>query len=121
MGSHGDAHPGSLLPTPSHPSRFLLTDWESACLGPREMDLILVGAPGSRFDDTDDERHAFTTAYGYDIATWPHHQTLRDIRDLHALAGHLRAAPHHTPARTELHHRIDTLRRNDHTTRWHTI
>lgn len=118
---HNDAHPGNLIPTSGSRHGFLLTDWESACTGPREMDLILVGAPGSRFDDADDERHAFTTAYGYDIARWPHHQTLRDIRDLHALAGHLRAAPYRPPARAELHHRIHTLRHNDRAARWHAI
>jgi aminoglycoside phosphotransferase (APT) family kinase protein len=118
---HNDAHPGNLLPDPSNRYRFVLTDWESACIGPREMDIVLVGAPGSRFGDTDNERTAFTTAYGYDIATWPECSILRDIRDLHSLAGHIRAAPHSPAAHAELHNRIASLRNDDRTIRWKAI
>jgi len=117
---HNDAHPGNLLIDRTSPHGHVLTDWDSACRGPREMDVVLVGAPASRFGDTPDERRAFTTGYGYDIATWPAHQTLRDIRDLHSLAGHIRAAPAHRPALRELHTRVRSLRENDGATRWST-
>jgi aminoglycoside phosphotransferase (APT) family kinase protein len=118
---HNDAHPGNLLAAPTSRHGYVLTDWESACIGPREMDVVLAGAPGSRFDDTEDERLAFTTGYGYDIATWSNYRILRDIRDLHSLAGHIRAAPHHTAARNELRIRVQSLREDDSTVRWNAV
>jgi aminoglycoside phosphotransferase (APT) family kinase protein len=118
---HNDAHPGNVLPDPTSQHGFVLTDWESACIGPREMDVVLVGAPGSRFGDTEDERLAFTAGYGYDIGTWPGYRILRDIRDLHSLAGHLRAAPHQPTALNELRTRIASLRDDDRTVRWKAV
>ncbi|GGL18990.1 phosphotransferase [Mangrovihabitans endophyticus] len=115
---HNDAHPGNLLCDPNSRHGYLLTDWEGACLGPREMDVVLVGAPGSRFGDPDHERLAFTTGYGYDIADWPDHQALRDIRDLHSLAAYIRLGTRKPAALTELHRRIASLRDNDRTIQW---
>lgn len=118
---HNDAHPGNLVPDPSSQHGYLLTDWEGACLGPRELDVVLVGAPGSRFGDPDDERLAFTNAYGYDIATWPDYQTLRDIRDLHSLAAYIRAGTGKPAALTQLRIRIASLRDGDPSVRWAAI
>lgn len=118
---HNDAHPGNILPDPHSPHGYIMIDWDSACTGPREMDLILTGAPASRFGDTEELRQAFTAGYGCDIATWPGHRILRDIRDLHSLAGHIRAAPHHSAARRELRRRVRSLRENDFTIRWHAV
>lgn len=115
---HNDAHPGNLLPDPTSPYGYLLTDWEGACIGPRELDVVLVGAPGSRFGDSDDERLAFTNAYGYDVAAWPSYQTLRDIRDLHSLAAYVRTGPRKPAALAELRRRLSSLRDNDRTVRW---
>jgi len=99
---HNDAHPGNLVPDPTSRHRYLLTDWEGACIGPRELDVVLVGAPGSRFGDPDHERLAFTRVYGYDIATWPEHQPLRDIRDLHSLAAYIRTGTRKPAALAQL-------------------
>jgi aminoglycoside phosphotransferase (APT) family kinase protein len=118
---HNDAHPGNLLPDAGSPYGYVLTDWESACTGPREMDLILTGAPGSRFGDTEAERIAFVSGYDYDIAAWPGYTILRDIRDLHSLASHIRAAPHHPGSLAELHARVSSLREDDRTIRWRAV
>jgi aminoglycoside phosphotransferase (APT) family kinase protein len=115
---HNDAHAGNLVPDPASRHGYLLTDWEGAARGPRELDVVLVGAPGSRFGDSADERAAFVAGYGYDIATWPQHQALRDIRDLHALAAYIRVAPDKPAALAQLRVRIDSIRTNDHTVRW---
>lgn len=118
---HNDAHPGNLVPDPTSRHRYLLTDWEGACIGPRELDVVLVGAPGSRFGDPDNERLAFTRAYGYDIATWPEFQTLRDIRDLHSLAAYIRAGTRKPAALPQLRIRIASLRDGDRSVRWSAI
>ncbi len=118
---HNDAHPGNLIPNPASRHGHLLTDWEGASIGPRELDVVLVGAPGSRFGDPEHERLAFTNAYGYDIAAWPDYQTLRDIRDLHSLAAYIRTGNRKPAAVAELHRRIASLRSNDRTVRWATV
>jgi aminoglycoside phosphotransferase (APT) family kinase protein len=115
---HNDAHTGNLIPDIGSPYGFLLADWESSCLGQREIDLVLVGAPGDRFGNTEEVRAAFTAGYGYDIATWPGHVLLRDIRDFHSLAAYIRAAPHSPAALGELRSRIRSLRQGDRTVRW---
>lgn len=48
---HNDAYTGNLLPDPTTQYGYRLTDWEGTCRGPREIDLVMVGAPGNRFGD----------------------------------------------------------------------
>jgi aminoglycoside phosphotransferase (APT) family kinase protein len=118
---HNDAHPGNLLADPANAHGFVLSDWEGAAIGPREMDVVLVGAPGSRFGDTEEERIAFSTAYGYDVASWPGYKLLRDVRDLHSLAAHLRAGPRKPAVLVELRSRIASLRDDDRSVRWNAV
>ena len=115
---HNDAHPGNMIPDPETRYGYVLTDWEGACNGPRELDVVLVGAPGSRFGDLDSEREAFSAGYGYDIGTWPGYQVLRDIRDLHSLAAFIRAGTRSTAALAELGVRVASIRDGDRTIRW---
>lgn len=118
---HNDANPSNVLVETAVREGYVLTDWESAGIGPREMDVVLVGAPASRFGDTEAERQAFCAGYGYDVAEWPEYVILRAVRDLHSLAGHIRAAPSSTAARTELERRVRSLRDNDPTIRWRAV
>ncbi|MGW0433674.1 phosphotransferase family protein [Micromonospora sp. NPDC003197] len=115
---HNDAHTGNLLVDPRSPFGYSLIDWESACQGPREMDVTLVGAPGNRFGDPDNVRREFSSAYGYNIATWPDHQLLRDIRDLHSLSAHIRASVDNPAARNQLRRRLHSLQVGDRTIQW---
>jgi aminoglycoside phosphotransferase (APT) family kinase protein len=115
---HNDAHPGNMIADPSTRHGYVLTDWEGACIGPRELDVVLVGAPGSRFGDPEHERLAFTAGYGYDIADWPLYQELRDIRDLHSLAAYIRASTSKPATLIELHRRISSLQDDDRTIQW---
>ena len=106
---HNDAHVGNLLVDPRSPIGYVLGDWDGAGLGPRETDLVPEGAPGDRFGRTEEERRGFCTAYGYDLAHWPGWRTLRELRDIHALASHIRAAPAKPAARAELELRLASL------------
>jgi aminoglycoside phosphotransferase (APT) family kinase protein len=117
---HNDAHTANALATPDSPLGYVLTDWGNAGIGPREMDIVLVGAPGSRFGDTEKQRRAFSDAYGYDIAHWPGHTTLRDIRDLHALAAYIRTAPTNPAAANQLRTRLRSLLDNNRSIIWRT-
>jgi len=118
---HNDAHAGNVLADETSPYGYLLIDWEGACLGPREMDLVLVGAPGSRFGDTEAERSALCTGYGFDIGAWPGHTMLRAVRDLHSLAAYIRIGHQDPRAIREVRIRIDSLRNEDRNIRWSTV
>lgn len=106
---HNDAHAGNLLVDSRRPLGYVLGDWESACYGPREIDLVPDGAPDNRFGLPEEQRRQFSDAYGYDLALWPDWPVLREIRDLHALASHLRVAPIKPAAHVELQHRLRML------------
>ena len=71
----------------------------AALRGFDEIDLVQEGAPGNRFGETEEQRRAFSTAYGYDLAGWFGWRPLRDLRDLHSLAAYIRTAPTKPAAR----------------------
>jgi aminoglycoside phosphotransferase (APT) family kinase protein len=104
------AHIGNLLVSASSPYGYVLADWGSARWGPREIDLVLEGAPGNRFGESAELRTAFADAYGYDIARWDGWRVLRDARDLHSLAAYIRTAPSQPVAAIELSRRLASLR-----------
>jgi aminoglycoside phosphotransferase (APT) family kinase protein len=113
---HGDAHTENMVRDHDH---WLLIDWDGTCIGPRELDL-LIGIP-DHFHEPACQRAQFLTAYGYDLLAWPQWTLLRDITELHALGAYIRLAPCKPAAANELHHRLQSLRTNDRTSRWHAI
>ncbi len=112
---HGDAYPGNTL---WDGDRALLGDWDEVGTGPRELDLVNTHQ-GARFGRPQTERDAFTTAYGYDVTTWPGFPVLRQMRDLHTLGSSIRLADAgNEQAAIELGFRIDTLKRSDTDAQW---
>jgi aminoglycoside phosphotransferase (APT) family kinase protein len=118
---HNDAHIGNLLASAGSRCGFVLADWESARWGPREVDLVLEGAPGNRFGESAELRTAFAEAYGYDIAGWVGWRVLRDARDLHSLAAYLRTAPSQPAAAEELRRRLASLKDTRRAYVWRTV
>ena len=114
---HTDAHSENLVRDTD--GQWLLIDWDNACLGPRELDL-LTGIP-DHFHEPEADRKRFLTGYGYDLLKWPGWILLRDITELHALGAYIRLAPTKPAAAAELHHRIRSLRAGDRSARWHAI
>jgi aminoglycoside phosphotransferase (APT) family kinase protein len=118
---HNDAHLGNLLTDEGSPYGYVLADWDSACAGPHEIDLVQEGAPGNRFGESTDLRQAFSHGYGYDISNWPGWKVLRELRDLHSLAAYIRTAPTKPAAGAELRLRLATLQTGERTHRWHAV
>jgi hypothetical protein len=118
---HNDAHIDNLLVAKHSRYGYVLGDWEGACIGPREIDLVQEGAPGNRFGESEELRQAFSQAYGFDIAAWPGWRVLRELRDLHSLAAYIRAAPEKPAARDELRNRLSSLRNDDRTRLWRAV
>jgi Ser/Thr protein kinase RdoA (MazF antagonist) len=112
---HGDAYPGNTLWGADGP---LLGDWDEIAYGPRELDLANT-YQGTRFGRSQAELDSFTQAYGYDVRNWSGFAVLREMRDLHTLASYIKLADSgDDKARTELQHRVGTLRRGDTAATW---
>lgn len=93
-----------------------LIDFDQVCVGPREFDL--VSALPDHFHQSEAERQALLTAYGYDLLGWPGWVVVRDIIEMHSLGSYLRLATSVPAAATELRLRVASLRNGDRTARW---
>lgn len=116
---HADMYSGNMIYDSSRPGRpWLLGDWDSVCLGPREIDLAPTAA-APRFGLDDASVTTFANAYGYDIREWDGIGVLRQIRELSTLPALIRLADTDPDSATELDHRLDSLQRGDTTIHWH--
>lgn len=120
---HADMYTGNLLwdinepLTDSSEPAVVLGDWDSVCLGPREIDLApTLTATRFGLDETAVDR--FVSGYGYDLRDWTGYSTLRAMRELSTLTALVRLAPSQMKSAHELRHRLDTLRKGDAHTLW---
>ncbi|MDQ3150704.1 MAG: aminoglycoside phosphotransferase family protein [Actinomycetota bacterium] len=114
---HADVQPDNLLQ--DHDGRWLLIDWDRASYGPRELDLAF--AIPDHFHGPDSDRAEFSAAYGHDITAWTGWTLIRDLTELHSLAGYIRRAATNPAARDELHHRVDSLVTDDRSVVWFSV
>lgn len=113
---HADLYSGNLLAGSG--DSWLLGDWDSVCIGPREVDLAPT-AVARRFglDDTAVDR--VSAAYGFDVRDWPGYPILRETRELTTLSALLRLADTHPDSARELMLRVDSLMSGNTSVRWH--
>lgn len=112
---HGDAHPNNLL----HTRRgTLLGDWDHVGYGPREWDLVQAVYFHRRFPAPGDDLGAAGRVYAWDLRSWPGVNDLVGIREVSGLGSYIRTAAAKPFARTELAHRIKTLRERDTAAPW---
>ncbi len=114
---HADVQPDNLLQ--DHDGRWLLIDWDRASHGPRELDLAF--AIPDHFHESDNDRAEFSVTYGYDITTWTGWTLVRDLTELHSLAGYIRRAATNPAAHDELHKRVNSLLTDDRSVVWHSV
>jgi hypothetical protein len=112
---HGDLYLGNLL---HDDPGVVLADWDTVCVGPREIDLAPTYT-AVRFGLAPTAVDRFAEAYGHDLRAWSGYPTLRAIRELSTLDTLIRAAPTRPASADELRHRVGTLRCGDTTTPWH--
>ena len=113
---HGDMYAGNLLWV-SDSAQVVLGDWDSVCVGPREIDLAPTFA-SVRFGLQPSSVDRFILSYGYDLRSWRGYRTLRAIRELSTLTALMRLAPTKSSAARELKHRLDTLTSGDTAAIW---
>ena len=120
---HADVYTGNLLWNVNGPttdavaSPVVLGDWDSVCLGPREVDLAPTFT-ATRFGLDRESVDQFAIGYGYDLRDWPGYPTLRAMRELSTLTALVRLAPTQPAAARELRHRLHTLRTGQTDTLW---
>ncbi|MGH3430550.1 MAG: phosphotransferase family protein [Mycobacteriales bacterium] len=114
---HADAQPHNLLQ--DRDGRWLLIDWDRASHGPRELDLAF--AVPDHFHEPERDRTEFSAAYGYDVTTWTGWTLIRDLTELHSLAGYIRRAATNPAARDELNRRVVSLVDNDYGVVWRSV
>ncbi len=113
---HADAHEENILPTDRG---WVLIDWDNACYGPRELDL--VGTLPDHFHASDTYRAEFIRSYGYDLLEWSNWRLLRDIIEYHSLGSYIRLAADESRAAHELRRRVESLRTGDRDVIWRSI
>lgn len=116
---HADLLTGNLLWDTAGSGRWaVLGDWDTACIGPREIDIIPAHHE-PRFGVPIHTVQAFTAAYGYDVTGWEGFPILLEIRELSTLAALIRHARAKPRSAAELHHRLRTLVARDQSAGWH--
>ncbi|MGW4071634.1 phosphotransferase family protein [Nocardia grenadensis] len=113
---HADAHEENVV---LDDGDWVLIDWDNACYGPRELDL--VGTLPDHFHSPPADRAAFVRAYGYDLLEWPDWTLLRDITEYHTLGSYIRIAGDTPRAAHELRRRVESLRTGDREVVWQTV
>ncbi|GAA1384726.1 aminoglycoside phosphotransferase family protein [Catellatospora chokoriensis] len=115
---HGDMYSGNLLLAPAQGMQgWLLGDWDTVCVGPREADLAPT-AVATRFGDDDATAAAVAAEYGHDVRTWAGYPVLREARELSTLSALVKLAGRSPDAAAELRLRTDSLMSGDLGVRW---
>jgi hypothetical protein len=91
----------------------VLSDWDSAVIGPVEWDLATIEVHCRRFGFPEQEYQNFCTRYGRDIREWDGFATMRDLRELRMVTTNARKSPPGSPQAAEVHRRIAALEAND--------
>jgi len=97
----------------------VLGDWDHVMIGPREWDLIHTYHGRRRFGLVDEDVNDFAQAYGYDLRSWPGYSILMEIRELYAIAIHIRNASDDPFSRDELPRRLNSLMSGGRDVRWY--
>jgi aminoglycoside phosphotransferase (APT) family kinase protein len=115
---HADMWAGNLL---HHPDGgldgWLLGDWDSVCIGPREVDLSPTSV-AVRFGVDPANADRVAEGYGFEIREWPSYPLLRETRELSTLSALIKLAPADPASARELNLRVTSLRAGDTTVRW---
>ncbi|HEX5542708.1 MAG TPA: aminoglycoside phosphotransferase family protein [Micromonospora sp.] len=101
----------------------VLTDWDTAAIGPREWDVATIAVHCRRFTPTDPDAFvSFITAYGWDPAAWHHFENLCRLRELKMIVTNARKSRPGSSAANEVHRRLAALRADPHDALpWHLL
>lgn len=105
---HGDAHVGNLIRDVNGES--VLIDFDSACTGPREWDLVPTGLYATSLGwISKAEYESFVAAYGFDVTAVPAYGLLSRMRELRITAWSAMHAAESGHMAAEVSHRVACL------------
>jgi hypothetical protein len=109
---HGDAHTRNLL---TDNGRVVLSDFETAAIGPREWDLMPTAIAVDRYGLPEESYREFAGSYGFDVREWSGYPVLREVRTLTMTTWIMQNAGESSAAAREFALRVDSLRERDFT------
>jgi Ser/Thr protein kinase RdoA (MazF antagonist) len=112
---HGDAHTRNLL---TDQGEVVLSDFESAAMGPREWDLMPTAIAVDRYGLPEERYLEFAATYGFDVREWPGYPVLREIRTLTMTTWIMQNIGESAAAAEEFALRVDSLRERDFERAW---
>ena len=112
---HGDAHTRNLL---TDRGEVVLSDFESAAIGPREWDLLPTAIAVERYGLAEERYEEFAVVYGFDVRGWPGYPVLREIRELTMTTWIMQNIGQSPAAAGEFSRRVGSLRDRDSGRAW---
>ncbi|MFD8320772.1 phosphotransferase family protein [Kitasatospora purpeofusca] len=119
--------PGLLQGDPQHRNALhqgeaaVLCDWDTACFGPPELDLVTVEIHCRRFGHGRSHYQGFADLYGFDVTAWSGYAVLRDLRELRMITTNAKRARAGSPTLEEVRRRVDGLRLGQVDTGWNLL
>ncbi|MEV6071276.1 aminoglycoside phosphotransferase family protein [Nocardia sp. NPDC052001] len=113
---HADVHEENVV---RQGGQWKLIDWDGCCVGPRELDLVMM-IP-DHFHQSRAARGQFAQAYGRDLLDWAQWPVLQALIELHSLGSYIRRAPSTPAAAAELRLRMHSLETGDRSVVWHAV
>ncbi|MFF2819463.1 phosphotransferase [Kitasatospora cineracea] len=119
--------PGVLQGDPQHRNALhsngaaVLCDWDTACFGPPELDLVTVEIHCRRFGYGRSHYEEFADRYGFDVTAWDGYPVLRDLRELRMVTTNAKRAPVGSNTLAEVRRRIAGIRKSDAEMRWNIL
>ncbi|MFE0460209.1 phosphotransferase family protein [Kitasatospora sp. NPDC058965] len=119
--------PGLLQGDPQHRNALhhrgsaVLCDWDTACFGPPELDLVTVEIHCRRFGYGRSHYEEFADRYGFDVTSWSGYPVLRDLRELRMITTNAKRATPGSGTLGEVRRRIEGLRREDDQLGWNIL
>jgi hypothetical protein len=96
----------------------VLSDFESAAIGPREWDLLPTAIAVERYGLAEERYEEFAVAYGFDVRGWPGYPVLREIRELTMTTWIMQNIGQSPAAAGEFSRRVGSLRDGDSGRAW---
>ncbi|MFJ8477038.1 phosphotransferase family protein [Kitasatospora sp. NPDC094011] len=108
--------PGVLQGDPQHRNALhhqgaaVLCDWDAACFGQPELDLVTVEIHCRRFGYGSAHYREFADRYGFDVTSWEGFPVLSGLRELRMITTNAKRASVGSPTLEEVRRRVQGLR-----------
>ncbi|MFD4394331.1 phosphotransferase family protein [Kitasatospora sp. NPDC058478] len=116
--------PGLLQGDPQHRNALhhqgaaVLCDWDTACFGQPELDLVTVEIHCRRFGYGRSHYQEFADRYGFDVTAWQGYPVLSGLRELRMITTNAKRASLGSPTLAEVRRRIHGLRSGQNRLAW---